>query len=60
MAREAAGIDEGRRGPAPAPGGGDGDIMRIVALTKRFGGLTAVDDVSFEVRRGEIFALIGP
>ncbi|MGH7903969.1 MAG: ABC transporter ATP-binding protein [Candidatus Dormibacteraceae bacterium] len=34
--------------------------MRIVALTKRFGGLTAVDDVSFEVRRGEIFALIGP
>ena len=35
-------------------------ILRIDHVTKRFGGLVAVDDVSFEVRRGEIFALIGP
>jgi lipooligosaccharide transport system ATP-binding protein len=27
---------------------------------KRFGELTAVDDVSFEVRRGEVFAFLGP
>ncbi len=35
-------------------------ILRIDRVTKRFGGLVAVDDVSFDVRRGEIFALIGP
>jgi branched-chain amino acid transport system ATP-binding protein len=29
-------------------------------LTKRFGGLIAVNDVSFEVQEGEIFGLIGP
>jgi branched-chain amino acid transport system ATP-binding protein len=29
-------------------------------LTVRFGGLTAVSDVSFDVRRGEVFTLIGP
>ena len=29
-------------------------------LTKRFGDFAATDDVSFEVRRGEIFGLLGP
>jgi len=29
-------------------------------LTKRFNGLTAVDHVSFKVRKGEIFGLLGP
>ncbi|WP_293914395.1 ABC transporter ATP-binding protein [Deinococcus sp.] len=29
-------------------------------LTRRFGGLVAVNDVSFQVRRGEVFGLIGP
>jgi len=29
-------------------------------LSVRFGGVRAVDDVSFEVRRGEVFTLIGP
>ena len=29
-------------------------------VTKRFGGLTAVDDVSFDVHEGMIKALIGP
>ena len=38
----------------------DGVILRLDHVTKRFGGLTAVDNVSLEIRRGEIFALIGP
>jgi branched-chain amino acid transport system ATP-binding protein len=38
----------------------DGFVLRIQNVTRRFGGLTAVDDVSFDVRRGEVFALIGP
>jgi ABC-type branched-subunit amino acid transport system ATPase component len=29
-------------------------------MSKRFGGLTAVDDVSITVNRGEIYGLIGP
>jgi len=35
-------------------------ILDVDHVTKRFGGLTAVDDISFSIRTGEIFALIGP
>jgi branched-chain amino acid transport system ATP-binding protein len=35
-------------------------ILRVEHLTMRFGGLIAVDDLSFTARRGEITALIGP
>lgn len=35
-------------------------ILEVRHLTKRYGGLTAVDDVSFAVRRGSITAIIGP
>ena len=35
-------------------------LLRVHGVTKRFGGLTAVDDVSFEVHAGTIKALIGP
>jgi len=35
-------------------------ILDIDRVTKRFGGLTAVDDVSFDIKSGEIFSLIGP
>ena len=35
-------------------------ILSIDHVTKRFGGLVAVDDVSFDVPRGKVFALIGP
>jgi branched-chain amino acid transport system ATP-binding protein len=35
-------------------------LLTVERLTMRFGGLTAVDAVSFVARRGEITALIGP
>ena len=35
-------------------------ILSVQHLTMRFGGLVAVDDVSFDARRGDITALIGP
>jgi branched-chain amino acid transport system ATP-binding protein len=35
-------------------------VLRVEHLTMRFGGLVAVDDLSFEVQRGTITALIGP
>jgi branched-chain amino acid transport system ATP-binding protein len=35
-------------------------ILAVEHLTMRFGGLLAVDDVSFTARRGDITALIGP
>jgi branched-chain amino acid transport system ATP-binding protein len=37
-----------------------GIVLRVEHLTMRFGGLVAVDDLSFDVRRGAITALIGP
>jgi ABC-2 type transport system ATP-binding protein len=36
------------------------DIIEVKNLSKKFGHFTAVDDVSFEVGRGEIFGLLGP
>jgi branched-chain amino acid transport system ATP-binding protein len=35
-------------------------IFEVRGLTRRFGGLTAVCDVSFSVEQGEIFGIIGP
>lgn len=37
-----------------------GAILEAKALTRRFGGLVAVNNVSFAVNSGEIFGLIGP
>ncbi|MFN7929699.1 MAG: ATP-binding cassette domain-containing protein [Blastocatellia bacterium] len=35
-------------------------MIRVQNLTKVFGEFTAVDDISFAVERGEIFAFLGP
>ncbi|MFC2040874.1 ATP-binding cassette domain-containing protein [Chloroflexota bacterium] len=41
--------------------GDTGEIaISVSELTRKFGGFTAVDQVSFEVKRGEIFGLLGP
>ena len=41
--------------------GAPGDVLlHIEALTKSFGGLTAVDSVDLDIRRGQIFSIIGP
>ncbi|MGA2874871.1 MAG: ATP-binding cassette domain-containing protein [Nitrososphaerales archaeon] len=39
----------------------EGDYMiRVENLTKKFGNFVAIDDISFEVKKGEIFGLLGP
>src|SRR5829696_3588698 len=35
-------------------------ILETEALTRRFGGLTAVDALTVSVERGEVFGLLGP
>jgi ABC-2 type transport system ATP-binding protein len=35
-------------------------ILRTVGLTKKFGTLTAVNNLSLELRRGEVFGFLGP
>jgi len=35
-------------------------VIRVESLVKSYGSLRAVDDISFEVRRGEVFAFLGP
>jgi len=37
-----------------------GVILEVKNLTKKFAGLTAVNDMSFEIQRGEFVGLIGP
>ena len=43
-----------------ALGGDDAPVVVAEGLTKRFGSFTAVQDNSFEIRRGEIYGLLGP
>src|SRR5262245_1115966 len=53
--------------PPSDPGGGSWgerrrspQLLTVSGLIRRFGGFTAVNDVSFEVRQGELLGLIGP
>ena len=35
-------------------------FIKLEGLTKKFGGLTAVNEVDFEIEKGKITAIIGP
>lgn len=43
----------------PAPRPADGAVLAAEGITKRFGGVLALEDVSFQVAAGEILGLIG-
>lgn len=45
--------------PQPHLTAGDGGYLSIDAVRKEFDGFVAVDDVSLQIRKGEIFALLG-
>lgn len=59
---EAAGERERIPPAADAPRSLDADevIVEVRDLVRRFGDFTAVDHVSFSVRRGEVYGLLGP
>ncbi|MGO8655225.1 ABC transporter ATP-binding protein, partial [Rhizobium ruizarguesonis] len=44
----------------PLKGENDRPVIEAKGLTKRFGDFTAADNISFDIRRGEIFGLLGP
>ena len=46
--------------PGSTPGTSRELVLEASGVTMRFGGLTAVDDVSMKVHEGEIVGLIGP
>lgn len=50
-------LDEQARVTGP---GAQDDGLRVAHLTKSFGKYTAVDNVTFGIKRGEVFALLGP
>ncbi len=43
--------------PEPA---GDAPVLKVTGLTRRFGNITAVNGLSFEVRAGEVLGFLGP
>ena len=53
-------LAEARAGGADHDADLQASLLAVQGLTIRFGGVTALDDVSFEVARGAICGLIGP
>jgi ABC-2 type transport system ATP-binding protein len=45
---------------APLVEGGPSHVIEVKNLTKKFGAFTAVNDISFQVKKGEVFGLLGP
>ena len=54
------GCARGGRGPRRERAGARPSCSALERVTKRFGGLTAVRDVSLEVRSGDLLGIIGP
>ncbi len=54
--RLAAILAEGPEAPPRAPE----SVIEVSGLTKQFNGFTAVDHISFDVKKGEIFGFLGP
>jgi len=50
----------GAGGKASRANGSGKNIIEVNGLTKRFKSLVAVDNISFSVKRGEIFGFLGP
>jgi branched-chain amino acid transport system ATP-binding protein len=50
----------GSRAASTIEAGGSDVLLEVRHLTKRFGGVTAVNDVSFDLPRNEILAVVGP
>lgn len=41
------------------PSASDAPVLQLAGIAKSFGGVQALSDVSFEVSRGEVVALVG-
>src|SRR5712692_4243076 len=55
------GVEQKRPGGEPEAVGGDGNaLLELRGVTKRFGGLTAVQEVDLVIRPREIISVIGP
>ncbi|MEN6294403.1 MAG: ATP-binding cassette domain-containing protein, partial [Methanobacterium sp.] len=36
------------------------NVIEVKSLVKKYGDFTAVDNISFNIKKGEIFAFLGP
>jgi branched-chain amino acid transport system ATP-binding protein len=52
--------EQAAQSPAPAPANGGGPLLEAANISKVFGGLVAVNDISFTVPERAIVSLIGP
>ena len=55
-----SGVDDAQDSERTATDVGGGLLLKVEHLSKAFGGIVAVNDLSFEVRKGEILGVIGP
>jgi ABC-2 type transport system ATP-binding protein len=57
---ESPGLPRSMSPPLPVSRSPDGPVVQVHDLVRRFRDFVAVDHVSFDVQRGEIFGLLGP
>ena len=60
MLASTTGEQEKTDNATPGTGAREAPLLRISGLTVRFGGIVALEDVSFDVMSGEIAGVIGP